>query len=222
MSDRSASLPPDYEDAIALLDAKADRIGKKRAAWWIPDHGLVINQPFIGGFNLWVWSILKLFPTRGSYFPADPENGYAEGIVIRPMWQSHPKFRNDQFPETVESVEKLLKYARGVKTVQQMTRDGFAWIEKEYGITIPGAIETKYVNQAPKIAKRRWSVDRVRMKDTFVPFDGGKAVPMPSWGRPMSRQASPLKTHVGSMLEEMHPMDPMRDRILDAVGSRKR
>lgn len=212
----------DYDEAHALLDREATRISKKgNPAWWLPDHGLVINSPLFGGFNLWIWSILKTFPKRGSYLPAEEDQygTYPEGIVIRPMWQPHPRYRNDAFPETVEVVEALLKFAKQTPTVQNLTRSGFQWIEKENGISIPSSITTKYVSQAPKVAARRWGVNRVRMADTFVPFDGSKPVPMPSFGRPAAKAASTQ--------EIIMPTTPLRRgliRLASAMprGSRER
>jgi len=171
----------EYDRAVAFLNGAATKLPKK-TAWWIPDHNLAINFPLLRGFNLWYYTILPLFPAKKAYLPAgaDP-NGEPEGIVIHPGW--HP-FKND-YPEVrFDLAQKVLDFAKKAETVQAQTMQDFHWIESKFGIKIPSEIKTKYVSKAPDIAARRWAVDHLRIRDTFVPFDGRKPVDVPAFGRP--------------------------------------
>jgi len=176
-----------YAEVVALFDREMVRLGRKDS-WWLPAHNLVVNIPFLGhGFskpllwmNFWAFTILPMFANRRAYMPADPEHGTPAGIVLHPNWTSIVK--PDELLATLENAQKVLAAARQRPMVGETVEREMAWIEREFHIDIPSAIKAKWAQEAPRVAARRWSVDRVRLKDTFVPLDGRKPVQMGSFG----------------------------------------
>jgi len=163
---------------------------QKGTGWWLPAHNLGINQPPMGGLNLWAYTILPMFPRKEAYVPpGDNPVTAPAGIVIRPVWVPHKKYADRIFPGDMGAAEAVVKQARIAPSVTETTKQEFAWLEKTFGITIPNTVKSKYAQQAPKLAARRWGVDRTRTSRTFVPLDGRKPVPMPLSGRPTIRAA---------------------------------
>jgi len=160
-----------------------------RRGWWLPAHNLGINEPLTRGLNLWVFSILPTFPEKKAYIPegTDPQSEPA-GIVIRPMWHPYPGNKGDDVDRTEANARTLLKMAQQAEPVGQSVQKQLKWIESKFGIKIPNSIKAKISREAPKMAARRWSVNRVKTNDTFVPLDGRKPVPT-SWGRPAMKAA---------------------------------
>lgn len=181
----------EYEACVKFLDENMVRLGKKDSAWWLPAHNFGINMTMLGKLNLWVFSVLPLFAQKKAYLPAgeDPKLEPA-GIVTHAIWTPHPHYRNDDFPATLKTAEVLLKAAKQHSMVGETVEREMAWIENEFHIDIPTMIKTRWSQEAPKLAARRWSVDRLRVKDKFIPLDGQPAQDMSSWGRPQYRTAS--------------------------------
>jgi hypothetical protein len=177
------------EEALEYLNSNMVRF-HKGTGWWLPAHNLGVNRSLVGGFNLWVYTILPAFPKRSAYFPAGDDPITApEGIIIRPLWVPHPKYADKGFPVSIQTSEAMVKQAKIAASVGETTQREMAWIEKEFGISIPSSIKAKYTQQASKLAARRWGVNRLRTQGTFVPLDGRKPVPMPSMGRPRIKAA---------------------------------
>jgi len=182
-SPKVASLPADFDEAEAYLNENMVKFPKKNG-WWLPAHNLGVNMTLLGKINLWVYSI---FPTAAmvkgldAAFRSEGVDPVTEpaGLVIRPMWVPHPKYRKE-FPVTLKTVELLIQMAQQAVTVGETAQRQLKQIEAHAGITIPTGIKAKVIREAPQIAARRWGVNRLRLKSTFIPLDGRKPIPMPS------------------------------------------
>lgn len=157
--------------AMALLDANLERFPKK-PAWWAPPHNLLINQALMG-YNLWRFTILPMFPKKRAYSET------LKGIVIHPIWTPV----SDKLYGVLDSdlAQKMIAVAKQSSTVQESVRQELAWMEREFSIDIPESIKAQLVKEAVVTAKRRWGVDRLRVKDRLVPLDGSKGRDLGSW-----------------------------------------
>lgn len=162
--------------ATEVLDKDAVK-DKKRSHWWVPPHNFMINRAMME-WNFWVFTILPFFPDKRAYRPA--KNGKPEGIVIHPIWDSVREMRGIRML-TVPLAEKLIAHAKGLPTVHDTVKEELRWIEEKFSISIPSGIVSRLVTEAPKIAARRMSVDRLRVKSTLVPLDGSKPIDLGSW-----------------------------------------
>jgi hypothetical protein len=126
-----------------------------------------------------------MFAAKQAYLPEgdDPVTEPA-GIRLGLDWQPHPQYRNETFPATLAVAQKLVAFCRKHRTVGETMKDELKWIETHFGVAIPSSVEAQYVMKSPQIATRRWGINRLKTPDVFIPLDGRKAVPMPSWGRP--------------------------------------
>lgn len=178
-----------YDACVAYLDANLVKFPKK-SGWWLPAHNLGINMTMLGGLNLWVFSALPMFPDKRTYIPEGSQGPVVEpaGLRLSFNWSPHPQFQNKNFPATLETAGKLVDLIQKQPTVGEIVKKEMKWVETHFGIALPVTVESPYVLQAAKIAARRW--DQVKTPDTFVPLDGRKAVPMPSWGRPQMKTGS--------------------------------
>jgi curved DNA-binding protein CbpA len=162
--------------ATEVLDKEGVK-DKKKNHWWVPPHNFMINRAMME-WNFWSFTILPFFPDKRSYRPA--KNGKPEGIVIHPIWDSVRELRGLRML-TVPLAEKLIAHAKGQPTVHDTVKEELHWIEEKFSISIPEAIKARLVTEAPKIAARRMSVDRLRVKSTLVPLDGSKPIDLGSW-----------------------------------------
>jgi hypothetical protein len=144
----------------------------KGDCWWSPPKNIAINSAFMG-INLWKFSLLPYHPVKRAYRAA--EGRFPEGIVIHPNW--HP-LNDTLYPDdTLEIAQKLIDLVKGFSiTLPEMVTQELRWIETKFGIKVPDAIETKLKTEIVKIATRRWSTNRLKTKDTLIPFDGSKAI----------------------------------------------
>lgn len=147
----------------------------KGGDWWIPGRNLGVNMTLVGGINLWVYSILPAFPRKTAYRPAT-EN-HPEGIIVQPIWQPHPTWDKD-YAATEDTAKKMIELAERSSTVGETVKEEMKWVETFFHVNIPNDIVTRLVLEAPKVAARRWAVDRLRVKNTFIPFDGSKPFPI--------------------------------------------
>lgn len=145
----------------------------KGGGWWIPNHNLLLNQTMMGTCNLWVFSMLPLFPKKKAF------NTKHNGIVIHPDWHPYDK---RVFDMSLADVKKVYVAAKSSPTVQDTVRRELAWVESEFKIQIPEAIQSKLVKSAVTTAVRRWGADRLRTKDQVIPLDGSKPFPLSAWG----------------------------------------
>lgn len=159
--------PPETDDDLDVAQAvfleNLETLPKTGRAWWLPPHNMVINQTLLGGYNLWRYTVLPFFPKR---------NAYSEklgGFIIHPSWVS---INDKHYDGTKDFAEKVVAMMQKASTVQEATRAELDWIEREFSIRIPENIQGAVVKDALPTAKRRWSVDRLRIKDRLIPLDG--------------------------------------------------
>lgn len=148
--------------ATAYLDTEAEPFPKKRG-WWLPPRNFGLNQALMG-YNFWRFTILPLFPKKRAY------NEQLQGIVIHPIWTPAADQLIRDFD--LETAKKVVGLMRKSPTVQDDVRHELAWMEREFSIRIPEAIQAKILKDALTMAKRRWGVDRLRVKDQLIPLDG--------------------------------------------------
>ena len=163
----------DNEDSAsaALFDEHLERFPKSHA-WWSPPQNMAINRALMA-WNFWRFTILPMFPAKRAY------REDLNGIVIRPTW--HPASDKDVRLMTLDLAEKLLGHVRSSSTIQATVDKELAWVETKFGVKIPSAIKSKLGKDALAAAKRRWSANRLRLKDRFIPLDGGKSRDLGSW-----------------------------------------
>lgn len=161
----------DIQAVFDILDRDLTKFPKKHG-WWDPPKNLAINSALMG-LNLWQFSILPFHPEKRAY--RVERDGRPEGIVIKPNW--HP-YNNNTYPDNnPELADKLVKAVKGIGIkLQDTVVAELRFIETKFGVKIPDFIEAKLKNECVKIATRRWSTDRLRLKDTLIPFDGSKAI----------------------------------------------
>lgn len=149
--------------AVAYFDSELEQFPKGRA-WWLPPRDCVINQAAMG-YNLWRFTILPFYPKKRAYSEAQA------GIVIHPIWVP---VKNDHLIRTVDldTAKQMVAVVRKAPTIQDTVRQELAWIEREFSIRIPEGIQSQILKDALPTARRRWSVDRLRVKDRLIPLDG--------------------------------------------------
>ena len=154
------------EDAAVeiFLDTELERFPKD-AAWWLPPHNIALNQTLLGGYNLWRFSILPHFPKRSAY------REDLQGIVIHPIWQP---LDNRTMDVTADVAKRILAAMHSGPTVQEDVRKELAWMETQFSLRIPEAIQAKLIKDALPTARRRWGINRLRVKNRLVPLDGSK------------------------------------------------
>lgn len=171
----------EYSKMEAILNAGLTKL--KKGGWWDPPHNFVINSALMG-LNTWRFGILPMFAAKMAYRPANPERGSPEGIVIDPSW--HPSEDDPTGGDTVDhsakNAEILMKFAKSQPTVLETVKLELNWVEKKFGVKIPSDIEAALIREAPKVAARRWGINRLRTKKILVPLDGSKPQELSSWG----------------------------------------
>jgi hypothetical protein len=152
------------EDQVVddYLAANLESMPKARSAWWLPPRNVVLNHALLGGFNLWRFTILPHFPERRAY------SEKLGGIVIHPIWRP---IGDKTGKLDLASAERMVAGMRSSPTVQDDVRKEIDWIEKKFSIRVPETIVAKLVKDALPTAKRRWNVDRLRVKDRLIPLD---------------------------------------------------
>lgn len=161
----------DVSAVFGLLDKELTKF-PKRNGWWDPPKNIAINSALMG-INLWKFSLLPFRPSRGAYRVA--EGKLPEGIIIHPNW--HPLNDKTYPDDTIEIVQKMIEMVKGFGvTLQDTVASELKWIETKFGVKVPATIEAKLKLEILKIATRRWSTNRLKTKDTLIPFDGSKAI----------------------------------------------
>jgi len=196
-------------DYVALYEALDQnlQILERKKAWWLDPHNIAFNLPLMGGFNLWKFTILPMFPDRFAY------RKDLDAIIIHPIWTSFQRDR--QFAATVTNIPKFVKFARSLPSIQADIANELSWIEQTFNISIPSSISASILRDAEKIAKRRWGVDRLRVKDQAIPLDGSKPYVINSWGNRSARfpKGEPMTVEevaaiVGPEFQEMNENPP--------------
>lgn len=180
------TMEDDATAATKKLDAelKSPPKGKGRA-WWDEPKNYLINMTLMGTLNDWRFTILPLHAAKMGYRPANPERNMPEGIVIDPGWTTQrgdPVGGQSAIDPSPKNVEYLIGYAKSQPTVQDTVKDEIRWLESKFGIKVPAELESKLVKDAPKIAARRWGINRLRAKKILMPFDGSKSIELSAWG----------------------------------------
>ena len=183
-AEEGAPVRPSAE-CFAYLNQNAVKFPKKHG-WWLPAHNMGINSS-LSGLNLWVFTILPMFAAKKGFLPANDNHG--AGIVIHPSWTSPVNLR-ETFEEDLENAKFLVDLASQHPTVGETVKAELKWLETHFRIDIPSNIAAKLIQEAPKIAARRWGTERMRLKDVFVPFDGGKPIEMTGFGDPRMASSS--------------------------------
>lgn len=163
----------DGEDAaVTYLDTSAEKLGKR--AWWVPPRNFAINQALMG-YNFWQFTILPYFPKQKAY------REDLAGIVIHPIWRPVESAPDLLRTLDMDRAKKLVAYARQAMTIQETVRKELAWMETTFSIRIPEAVQSKLLKDSLATAKRRWGVDRLRVKDRLVPLDGSAPRDLGAW-----------------------------------------
>jgi len=161
----------DIAEVFGVFDKELTKFPKK-TGWWDPPRNIAINSALMG-INLWVFSILPSQFGKRAYRSATDR--LPEGIVLHPNW--HP-YNNKVYPDSnIELAEKLVKVVKGIGVkLQDTVVEELRSIETKFSVKIPDFIESKLKLEVVKIATRRWSTNRLKTKDTLIPFDGSKAI----------------------------------------------
>jgi hypothetical protein len=139
---------------------------KKGHGMWLPPHNFGLNRAIMG-WNLWVFTILPLFPKKTAY------SAKSNGIVIQPNWV--PMKGEHLFREMdLKLAEKLVSIMQRSNTVQETVRRELDWIEKEFQVEVPLSIRSQMEKEALTMARRRWGTNRLRLKNRLIPLDGSK------------------------------------------------
>jgi hypothetical protein len=180
-ADQKTAYDEAEEEAHAIL--KRELAPLKGGDLWKPPHNLALNFALMGA-NLWVFTILPMFWKKKGYRTIDGQ----EGIVIHPIWASvsqggtiGPKDMSGFSHLTPEIAHKIVKAIKARKTIPETVGMELKALQQQFGIKIPAGVSTKIINQSVKVAKRRWSVNRLRVKDRFIPLDGSKPRDLGSW-----------------------------------------
>lgn len=176
-----------YEQTEEILNKELTKL--KKNGWWAPGKNYVVNWAIMG-INTWRFSILPYNASKTAYrpeknpYPDRPQYFKPEGIVIRPTWiptRSPDPTKGQTLDANPKVADILARYAKKQRDVKDTVAAELKWIEQQFDIKIPSGVERKIVNDAEKVAKRRWGVDVLRVKKTLVPFDGSKPIALGSF-----------------------------------------
>lgn len=168
----------DISAVFELFDKELTKFPKK-IGWWDPPKNLAINSALMG-INLWTFTILPFHSEKRAYHPKTDR--LQEGVVLHPNWDP---FNQNLYPDdNLELATKLVKLVKTFnQTLQEVVVQELKWIETKFGVQIPDFIGAKLKVEIQKIAARRWSANRLRVKDILIPFDGSKAIELGMFDR---------------------------------------
>lgn len=168
----------DITSVRELFEKELTKFPKKNG-WWDPPKNMAINSALMG-LNLWKFTLLPFRAHLRAYHAATER--LPEGIVIHPNWDS---VNNDLYADDDLSVaEVLIRVVKSTgQTLQEMVTAEIKWIETKFHVQVPEFIPTKLRTEIQKIATRRWGADRLRLRDTLIPFDGSKSVELGAFDR---------------------------------------
>lgn len=165
----------DYGQMSDYLDKEAKKF-KKGHAWWVPPHNMAINAALME-MNFWYFTIKPVkFTTK--WF-REATDRYPAGFVIDPGWAP---FKDGGWDHTLKAAEAAVKLAKQMRTITEAIKKDIDEMEAETGQKFPEASASKIINEAQKVAERRWHIDRLRVKKILVPIDGSKPMELSSWG----------------------------------------
>jgi hypothetical protein len=168
----------DETDRLQRGEAEAKEILNRemeplKRGFWMPPHNIALNFALMGA-NLWTFTILPLFWKKKSY-RAD-----LNGIVIHPAWRSvnhdrlGPMSMSGFEYLTPAVAESLVAGFKRVETIPDTVKKEIRLIEQAFGIDVPSNISSQLVADSIKVAKRRWGVNTLKVKDRLIPLDGSK------------------------------------------------
>ena len=138
-----------------------------------PSHNLALNFALMEP-NLWRYSILPFGGAKRRY------RKDLNGLLVHQSWSpvniggylGRKDASGFMFLEA-STARKIISAMEQAPTLQDTVLTEIAAIEAHFGISIPQAISDALVKEAPKVARRRWSASRTRVKDRLFPLDGG-------------------------------------------------
>jgi hypothetical protein len=179
---KKASGNKEHKECLSYLDANLVKFPKK-SGWWLPARNCAVSLEQ-DTLKLWSFTSLTSFPQRRSYVPQG-ENPLLEPAGLRMSLNWTPNVQNpEEYPTTQKAAELIVSLINNHKTIGETVREELGWLEAKTRIQIPTEIKSYYILNSPKIAVNRWEFDSLHTHDLFVPFDGRKSIPMPSFGRP--------------------------------------
>ena len=159
------------EKAMDLLRTEMEPL---KNGFWMPPRNLALNFA-LRGPNLWAFTILPFEGQKRAY------RTDLNGIVIRPIWipvgdgRAIGSMDMSGFSTlTLPHAENLIKVFQKVETIPETVKKQLRLIEASHGIQIPSGVEASLVAESLKVAKRRWGVDRLRVKNRLIPLDGSE------------------------------------------------
>jgi hypothetical protein len=166
------------EEANAYLAANLESLPR---GFWMPPHNLALNFALMGA-NLWRFTILPYGWQRTGYRQS------LNGIIIHPIWTSVGDGRalgtmnmSGFSYLTMDVAKKLVAAFKDIETIPETVKKELVLLEKHFNIEIPGNVEGPLIVESVKVAKRRWNVDRMRVKNRLIPLDGSKPRDLGSW-----------------------------------------
>jgi len=157
--------------AEARLVSSLEFLGKN--GYWMPPHNIVVNFALMG-VNLWTFTTFKSFWKSMGY------RTDLNALVLRLNWAPvgdsvlGQKNMSGFASMNDAQVDHLLKTMKTIPSVEESVNKEFKLMEQHFGIEIPNAIQSAFAKKCLAIAKRRWGVNRMRMKDLVLPLDGSK------------------------------------------------
>lgn len=143
------------------------------SGYWKPPHNLMVNFS-LSGVNLWMFSILMPFWERLGF---DRKNN---GIVIKPGWKplgDRVLGQTDlggHHHMTDRQVDIVLKAVSDMKSIPETVKEELRKLEQHFHIEIPEASKALLIKNSLATAKRRWTANMLKIKNTLVPLDGSK------------------------------------------------
>ncbi len=152
-------------NAEQKFQSMLEPLGKN--GYWKPPHNVAVNFALFGT-NLWYFTILPLFWTKKSY------REDLGGIVIHPIWISYKGGELGYNSLTEKNIQQLMGIIQKAPSIHDAVKGELHQIEQHFHIEVPQTLKAKIISESDKVAKRRWGVDRMKVRDTLVPLDGGK------------------------------------------------
>lgn len=159
----------DDKDAKALIARELAPLTPN--GFWDPQRAWALNFAFMGP-NIW----------RYTLFPFGLARGYRKdlnGLVVHQTWKPVDARGDLGYKDSsgftyldVATAKKIVSAIQLGPTLEDVVRTELSAIENQFEIKIPLSISNALVKEAPKVAARRWSANKMRIKDRLIPLDG--------------------------------------------------
>ena len=147
-----------WDAAVAMLRKETEEVGDEH--FWSPGRCLMVNIPLTGGLNIWQFRILPLFADRRAYVDGS--------LFIEPQWSTsgngYPSYK---WPLAIDKIVAALK---GASPIDKIVEDQLAWVEKQFGITIPPGTKSDIKGYCNRLAKGRIKANKLRLKPQEFPI----------------------------------------------------